>query len=177
MVWPRRSCEVFQVGSVVKNLPANAGDARDVGSIPGSGRSPGEGNGNPSQYSCLENPIERGPWRIISSPPPLLLPYLSPHHPYPGMWDQHADRPLSSSWSIFGPLFILLPQATCPQAEAAMLLPRGKPSLDHREEYGIDGMPEPGTPSHTAPTPRYYSSLLLPCGFVSLFFVHPSPSV
>ena len=49
-------------GSVVKNLPANAGDARDVGLIPGSGRSPGEGNGNPLQYSCLENSMDRGAW-------------------------------------------------------------------------------------------------------------------
>ena len=46
--------------SVVKSLPANAGDA---GSIPGLGRSPGEGNGNPLQYSCLGNPMEKGPWR------------------------------------------------------------------------------------------------------------------
>ena len=50
------------VALVVKNLPANAGDIRDVGSIPGSGRSPGEGNGNPLQYSCLENPKDRGAW-------------------------------------------------------------------------------------------------------------------
>ena len=49
----------FPGGSVVKNLPANAGDV-DV--IPGSGRSPGEGNGNPLQYSCLENPIDRAVW-------------------------------------------------------------------------------------------------------------------
>ena len=46
----------------VKNLPANARDARDVGSIPGSGRSPGGGNSNPLQYSCLENPMDRGAW-------------------------------------------------------------------------------------------------------------------
>ena len=44
----------------VKNLPANAGD---VGSIPESGRSPGRGSGYPRQYSCLENPMDRGPWR------------------------------------------------------------------------------------------------------------------
>ena len=44
---------------VVKNLPANAGDVRDVGSIPGLGRFPGGGNGNPFQYSCLENPMDR----------------------------------------------------------------------------------------------------------------------
>ena len=47
---------------VVKNSPANAGDARDVGSIPGLGRSPGEGNGHPLKYSCPENPIDRGAW-------------------------------------------------------------------------------------------------------------------
>ena len=49
----------FLGGSVVKNLPANAGDA---GSIPGMGKSPGEGNGNPLQYSCLGNPIDREAW-------------------------------------------------------------------------------------------------------------------
>ena len=48
---------------VVKSLPANAGDARDAGSIPGSGGSPGGGHGNPLQYSCLENPTDRGAWR------------------------------------------------------------------------------------------------------------------
>ena len=47
---------------LVKNPPANAGDARDLSSIPGSGRSPGEGNSNPLQYSCLENSIDRGAW-------------------------------------------------------------------------------------------------------------------
>ena len=47
---------------MVKNLPVNAGDERDMGSIPGLGRSPGEGNGNPLQYSCLGNPIVRGAW-------------------------------------------------------------------------------------------------------------------
>ena len=52
----------FSGSSVVRNPPANAGDIRDVGSIPGSGRSPGEGNGNPLQYSCLENPMDRGTW-------------------------------------------------------------------------------------------------------------------
>ena len=48
---------------VVKNLPANAGEARDMGLTPGLGRSPGEGNGNPLQYSCLENPMDRAAWR------------------------------------------------------------------------------------------------------------------
>ena len=51
-----------QVALVVKNLPANAGDIRDAGSIPGSGRSPEGGNGNPLQYSCLESSLDRGAW-------------------------------------------------------------------------------------------------------------------
>ena len=48
---------------MVKNLPANAGDTRDAGSIPGSGRSPGGKHGNPLQYSRLESPIDRGAWQ------------------------------------------------------------------------------------------------------------------
>ena len=55
----------FPGGIVAKNLPANAEDARDVSSIPGLGRSPGEGNGNPLQYSCLGNPMYRGAWWAI----------------------------------------------------------------------------------------------------------------
>ena len=50
----------FPGGSVVKNSPASAGEA---GSFPGWGRAPGEGNGNPLQYSCLENPMDGGAWR------------------------------------------------------------------------------------------------------------------
>ena len=57
---------------MVKNPPVNVGDARDMGSIPGSGISPGEGNGNPLQYSSLGNPMNRGDWwatvhRVIKS--------------------------------------------------------------------------------------------------------------
>ena len=51
---------------VVKNLPANAGDTRDVSLIPGLGRSPCIGNDNPPQYSCLENSVDRGAWRVMS---------------------------------------------------------------------------------------------------------------
>ena len=47
----------------MKNLPANAGDERDVGLIPGLGRSPGDENSNPLQYSCLENFMDRGAWQ------------------------------------------------------------------------------------------------------------------
>ena len=52
----------FPRDSVVKNSPANIGEARDMGSIPGSGRYPGGGKGNPLQYSCLGNPMDRGAW-------------------------------------------------------------------------------------------------------------------
>ena len=54
---------IFLGGTVVKNLPTNTGHTRDAGSIPGSGRSPGGGNGNPLQYSCLENSMDREAWQ------------------------------------------------------------------------------------------------------------------
>ena len=54
---------VSQVALVVKKPPANAGDVRNAGLILGSGRSPGGGHGNPLEYSCLENPLDRGAWR------------------------------------------------------------------------------------------------------------------
>ena len=53
-------------GVVVKNPPVNAGDARDVGSIPGTGLFLGERNGNPLQYSCLENPVDREAWQTAA---------------------------------------------------------------------------------------------------------------
>ena len=52
----------FPDNAAVKNSPAHTGDIRDLGSIPGSGRSPGGGNGSPLQYSCLENSMDRGAW-------------------------------------------------------------------------------------------------------------------
>ena len=56
----------FSGGTVVRNLPANVGDARDAASIPGSGRSPRGGNGNPLQYSYLKHFMDRGDWRLQS---------------------------------------------------------------------------------------------------------------
>ena len=69
----RHKCLVKAVGffpgdTVVKNPPANAEDAGDVCSIPGSEGSPGEGNASPLQYSCLENPTDRGGWPVGCSP-------------------------------------------------------------------------------------------------------------
>ena len=57
--------EGFPGGSGVKNPSTTAGDTGDLSSIPGLGRSPGEGNGNPLQYSCVENPMDRGAWQTI----------------------------------------------------------------------------------------------------------------
>ena len=70
---------------VVKNPPANAGDMRDAGSIPGSGRFPGGGHSNPLQCSCLENPMDRGAWRATVhsvSKSQTQLKQLSIHTPY-----------------------------------------------------------------------------------------------
>ena len=63
---------------VVKNPPANAGDIRDMGSIPGLGRSPGGGHGNPLQYSCLDNPMDGGVWWATKCQ--TGLEWLSTHH-------------------------------------------------------------------------------------------------
>ena len=60
-----QECRVSQMALVVKNPPANAGDARDADSILGWGRSPGGGHGNPLEYSCLENPMDRGDWQAV----------------------------------------------------------------------------------------------------------------
>ena len=57
-------CVCFPGGSVGKETSCNPGDTGDVGSIPGSGRSPGGGHSNSIQYSCLENPMDRGPWKV-----------------------------------------------------------------------------------------------------------------
>ena len=65
---PESTQEIHSLGfPMVKNLPANAGDIRVVDSVPGSGRSPGGGHGNPFQYTCLENPLDRGT-RVLHSP-------------------------------------------------------------------------------------------------------------
>ena len=69
-----------QVMQLVKNLPANALGARDVGSIPGSGRSPGIGNGNPLEYSCLGNPTDRGAWRAAIHGVAKSWTWLSTHN-------------------------------------------------------------------------------------------------
>ena len=65
----------------LKNLPANAGDIRDTGSIPGLGQSPGEGNGYPLQCSCLEKPMDRGAWQatVYGVTEPNMIEQLHTH--------------------------------------------------------------------------------------------------
>ena len=76
----------FLGGSVVKNMPAMAGDIGGVDSIPGSGRSPIGGNGNPLQYSCLKNPMDRGTWwaTVHGVAEPDMTKRLSTHTLYAG---------------------------------------------------------------------------------------------
>ena len=82
-------------GVVIKNLSVHAQDARDTGSILGSGRSPGEGNGNPLQYSCQENPKDRGAWWVIIHGVAKNQTWLS----------THADSPASAkSLVVFVPV-------------------------------------------------------------------------
>ena len=80
-----------QVALVIKNLPANAGDIRDMGSVPGSGRSLGEGHGNPPQDSCLENPVDRGAWwatvhRVAESDMTEATSHTCMSHTNPVLW-------------------------------------------------------------------------------------------
>ena len=67
---------------MVKNPPANAGDARDRGLIPGLGRSPAGGNNNPLQYSCLENSMDRGAWRATIPGDAKRRTWLSTHNSF-----------------------------------------------------------------------------------------------
>ena len=90
-----------QVTPEVKYLPANAGDIRDVGSIPGSGRSPGIGNGNPLQYSCLDNSTDRGAHEVTKSMTeyqPSFLVVSTPHfHCWgPGFYPWFRNQNLTS---------------------------------------------------------------------------------
>ena len=79
----------FIDGTVLKNPPANAGD---VGSIPDLGRSLGEGNGNPFQYSCLENPMVRGTWwAIVHRVEKSLTDLVTEQQQQPTMWNMYND--------------------------------------------------------------------------------------
>ena len=90
--------ENAQAALVVKITPARAGDVRDVGSIPGSGRSPGGGHGNPLQYCCLKNPMDRGPWwatvhRVTQSQTRLSMQACMPANMYLGGVTEFKNHP------------------------------------------------------------------------------------
>ena len=97
-----------QAAVVGKNLPANARGVRNAGSIPGLGRSPGEGNDNPLQYSCLENPMDRGAWRAAVhrvTKSWTRLKRLSTHTPYRWFQDQQISSllglvPIHDPWQL-----------------------------------------------------------------------------
>ena len=84
---------------MVKNLPASAGDARDVGLVPGSGRSPGVGNGNPLQYSCLENIMYRGVWQAIVHGVAKSCAQLSTHT-HTHTHNNQLRKPLEFIWNV-----------------------------------------------------------------------------
>ena len=87
---------------MVKNLPANAGDTEDAGSIPGMGRSPRAGNGNPLQYSCLGNPMDRGAWQATVHGVTELdtTEHYSVLRPEIGMVSQLLADPLHLLWVL-----------------------------------------------------------------------------
>jgi len=76
----------FPGGSVVKNQPSNSEDARDMGSIPGLGRSPGVGSGNPLQYSCLGNSMDSGTWWATVHESQRVGHYLATEHTQVIVW-------------------------------------------------------------------------------------------
>ena len=82
LVWGQRVFGASQLALVVKNLPVSAGDLRDAGLIPGSGRSPGGGHGNPLQCPCLENLIDRGAWQTTVHGVAKHQTWLSKHITY-----------------------------------------------------------------------------------------------
>ena len=97
----------FPDGTVVKSLPANAGDS---GSIPGLGRSSGEGNGNPFQYSCLGNPTDRGAWwaTVHGVTESDMTAQMHPHR-YHGGYFIYVNSPSSKNWHTITPLHQMAP--------------------------------------------------------------------
>ena len=104
------SCFPGSTWEAVKNLPANAGDKRDLGSIPGSGRSLGERNGHPPPYSCLENPMDRGVWQAtvhrVTQSQTQLKP-LSTHTHVPYLGKSYSVPPSSQAGNLPWPLAFL----------------------------------------------------------------------
>ena len=126
-----------QVVLVVKNLPANAGDVRDLSSIPGLGRSPGGGHGHPLQYSCLENPMDRGAW---------LLQFI-------GSQDQIRSVAQSCP-TLCDPM-----NRSTPGLPVHHQLPEFTQTLVHRVSDAIQPSHPLSSPSPPAPNPSQHQSL------------------
>ena len=117
-------CGASQVAAVVKNLPATVGDVREEGSTPGSRRSPGGGHGNPLQYSCLANPMDRGacwarqsPWGHKESDVTEVADHT-----------QHRDQKVDSAWfasSTFS-IMILINDCYCYYFSKIFVRPKSK---------------------------------------------------
>ena len=105
----------------------SAGDAGDLGSIPGLGRSPGRGNSNPLQYSCLENPMDRGAWRATAHGVTKSQTRLSTHATLPVRTSPVPGLPFCSGSglqpSLSGPALLWQPSATC---VGVLILPSGQ---------------------------------------------------
>ena len=118
-----------QVAPVIKNSPVNAGDIRNVGSIPESGRSPGGGHGNPPQYSCWDNPMDRGAWQTVHR--------VAKSQTQPKRLSTHTGKPEKSSTVKFSllPWYNSAHSLSAPQT-LDFSLAEGRtwsPCLSHRE--------------------------------------------
>ena len=99
---------------MVKNPPANAGDAGGKGSIPASGRSPGGGNGNPLQYCCLENPMDRAAWRVTVHGVAKSQTRLSKHARAIPLWSPVSTMPvLACSYKQIPPRSPVVEPGSC----------------------------------------------------------------
>ena len=107
--WVSKIPVEYEVALMVKNPPANAGDIRDMGLILGSARSPGKGNGNPLQNSCLENSMDRGSWRAAVHGVPKNHTCLMPE-----VWEAHKFRLNLTLWKIPCTYFSVYHLATIP---------------------------------------------------------------
>ena len=128
------------------NLPANAGDERDAGSIPGLGRSPGGGNGNPLQHSCLENPKDRGAWRIPWAEEPGRLQYIGSQRVRHNWVTKHALLLL---------LLLLLSHFRTPKIAAH----QAPPSLGFSRQEHWSGLPFP-PPMHESEKWKWSHSVM-----------------
>ena len=132
---------------MVKNSPANAGDSGEVGLIPGCGRSPREGNGNPLQYSCLENPMDREAWQAT----------VHGGHKESDTTERlslsHSQLPSKCCWAVWNSLPFLHLQISFTLQDSAYILFPGNPPLLFQPELVSPCAEGTKGASHPLPTP------------------------